>query len=128
MIKNQQFLLIDGASDQSWHHMLKETLSPLGELRTGNEKQAITMILEEDYELVIVDALAVSSVSLLVSRIRAQRPEARVIVATASPTWRRARKAFQAGATDYIHKTYNREELLCTLSATLNKKPPPWPR
>ncbi|MFZ0544648.1 MAG: response regulator [Candidatus Promineifilaceae bacterium] len=128
MAKNQQFLLIDGVSDQIWYQLLKETLSSLGKLLTGNEKQAVSMVQEGDYELVILDALAVRNVPRLVSRLRSQRPDVRIVVATASPTWRRARETLLAGATDYIPKSYDKEALFCTLSVALEKKPPPWPR
>jgi len=127
MPRQGRFLLINGTRDHRWRQVLEEALTPLGSLQTGDEREAIKLVLQQSYDFVIVDATAVKNVPLLVSRIRVQRPNARVIVATASPTWRRARQAFQAGATDYVRKSLDREEILFTLQATLGKTPPPWP-
>jgi DNA-binding NtrC family response regulator len=127
MQPEQRFLLVDGRYDVSWYRVLKEALAPLGVLEARDEDRAIQLIQQRSYDLVIVDAAAVRSVPLLVSRIRAQRCEARVVVATASPTWRRSREAFQAGATDYVLKSLDREEAISILQAALRKTPPPWP-
>jgi DNA-binding NtrC family response regulator len=127
MPREGRFLLIDGIRDHYWRQVLEEALAPLGTLQTGDEREAIKLVLQQSYDLVIVDATEVKNVPLLISRIRAQRLDARVVVATASPTWRRAREAFQAGATDYIRKSFDREEILFTLQAALGKILPPWP-
>jgi DNA-binding NarL/FixJ family response regulator len=127
MPKEGRFLLINGRRDHCWRQVLEEALAPLGALQTGDEEEAVKLVLQQSYDLVIIDATAVKNVPLLVSRIRAQRPDGRLVVATASPTWRRAREAFQAGAADYIRKSLDREEILLTVQATLDKKPTPWP-
>jgi DNA-binding NtrC family response regulator len=132
MATRKRFLLItgtdEGTSDQTWSRLLSEALASLGELQTVTEQEAVGVIAKAPYELVIIDALAVNRVALLVSRIRAQQPAIRIVIGTASPTWRRAREAFLAGAADYIQKIYNKDELLSELLASLAKAPPAWPR
>jgi DNA-binding response OmpR family regulator len=128
MSRKARFLLINGTRERRWCQVLEEVLAPLGTLRAGEEKNALELVLQQSYDVVIVDATGVKDVSLMVSRIRAQRPDARIVVATASPTWRRAREVFYAGAIDYIRKSLNKEEVLSVFQAALTKTPPPWPR
>jgi len=127
MSQEIRFLLINGSCDHYWREVLEEVLAPLGTLEVSREEEAIKLVLLSSYDLILVDATAVGNVPLLVARIRAQRPEARIVVATASPTWARAREAFQSGATDYIRKSLNREEILSAVQTALVKILPPWP-
>lgn len=122
-----RFLLVNGSDDHYWRQVFEAALVPLGVLRVGREDEAIELILQQTYDLITVDATVVKDVALLVSRIRAQRPDARVVVVTASPTWTRARDAFQAGAIDYVRKSLDREEILSMVKAALVKILPPWP-
>ena len=121
------FLLINGTRESYWHQVLEDALATLGTVQIGEEEEAVELVLQQSYDIVIVDATAVKDVPLLVSRIRAQRPDARIVVATTSPTWTRARAAFRAGATDYIRKSLNEDELLSAFRVALAKTPPPWP-
>jgi DNA-binding NarL/FixJ family response regulator len=56
--------------------------------------------------------------------IRAARPEVKIVVATMSPTWKRAREAFRVGASDYVRKSMNEAENRSLLEASLGKLPP----
>jgi len=49
---------------------------------------------------------------MVVKKLRIQFQHIPLIMATASPTWKRTRNAFLMGATDYIRKSTSREELL----------------
>ena len=115
------FLLINGALDQYWAKVLREALGPYGPLSVKLEADSIEPIISGQYQLVIVDEAATDNVSLLVARIRAQRPEIGIVVATASPAWDKAREAFQSGATDYIRKTFDRSETASAIRAALLK-------
>jgi DNA-binding NarL/FixJ family response regulator len=128
MLMQAAFLLINVKQEYFWRQVLEDALTLLGTLQTGGEEEAVTLILQRSYDVIIVDTAAVKDVPLLISRIRDQQPEARIVVVTASPTWRRARAAFLAGAADYIHKSLNKEELLSMFSSILARTPPPWPR
>ena len=125
MSEQAHFLLVNGLRDHYWKEVLEEALASLGTLQVV-EEDAIKLVPLGAYDLIIIDATAVAHVPLLVARIRAQQPDVRVIVATASPTWTRAREAFQAGATDYVRKSFDREEILFVVQAALVKVLPPW--
>ncbi|MGA9349744.1 MAG: response regulator [Anaerolineae bacterium] len=91
------------------------------------EEKALQSVAESRYDLVIVDASAVGDVLSLVSRLRAQQPQTRIVVVTASPTWQRAREALRAGAADYIRKSLDGEELRSKIQAVLDAPPPAGP-
>ncbi|MFP5262399.1 MAG: response regulator [Blastocatellia bacterium] len=120
------FLLI-GEQGDFWRQVLEGALAPMGHLQTVEEKSAIDLVIENEYAAIVIDAAHVGSFGLMTSRIRAQRPDARVIVATAAPSWQRAREAFKSGATDYIYKSADEAELLASLEAALAKPLTPWP-
>jgi CheY-like chemotaxis protein len=125
MFRKANFLLINGIRERRWRRVLEEALAPLGTLQVGKEEDAVEVVLQQSYDVIIVDATVVKDVPLLVSRIRTQQPDARIVVATASPAWQRAREVFYAGATDYIRKSLNEEEILSAFQAALAKMPPP---
>ncbi len=122
------FLLIGEKKETQWPLVLQQALAPLGKLHVVAEEKAMQAIDQNDYSVIIIDAGAVRDAALLASRLRAQRLEARVVIATSSPTWQRARKALQAGAADYIRKSLNEKELRAKIQAVLKVPPPPWPR
>lgn len=115
------FLLVSAAHDSHWQGVLAEALSAIGSLQVATELEAVEAAIERDYRAIIVDAGTVEDFALLTARIRAQRPDARVIVVTTSLTWRRARDAFQAGAADYLFKSPNKEELFAAIKQALDK-------
>jgi DNA-binding NtrC family response regulator len=121
------FLLINGSRDCYWRQELQEALSPLGSVAIAKEREALSRVQQDQYDVIIVDATVVTGAAELASRIRQTRPGARIVIATTSPTWQRAREAYHAGAIDYIRKTLVHEELLATFRDVLRKKPAPWP-
>ena len=108
---NHSFLLISGGKETQWPMVLQRALAPLGKLRIVTEAEAVPVAVQSDCDVVIIDAGTVYDTALLTSRLRAERPEACVVVATASPTWQRAREALQAGAMDYFRTSLDEEEL-----------------
>jgi DNA-binding NtrC family response regulator len=125
---NDSFLLVSGPDDEYWQQVLEETIAPLGKLQVVTEELAIRHILQHGYTAIFVDVGKVSNFALLTSRIRAQRPEARVIVVATNTSWERAREAFRSGATDYICKAVEKEDLLSSVEGALSKRVLPWPR
>jgi DNA-binding NtrC family response regulator len=121
-------LLTCGCEDENWQTYLREALSPLGKLRTMEVKEVMNFSEEHKQELVIIDATFTEDVDALVSRIRSARPDRRIVVVTASPTWKRARAAFEAGAIDYLPKSLSKADLQKTFAQIRRKPLPPWPR
>ena len=112
--------LIGHPEETGWSRILGQALAPLGVLETVSEADAAERIAQyRCHAIVIIDATAIENVPALVSRLRRQCPESRIVVATASPTWQCARDAFQAGAVDYIRKSWDNKELLAAIKDVL---------
>jgi DNA-binding NarL/FixJ family response regulator len=117
MIGNQEEFL-------SSPHVLR-ALTALGEVAVFPPKEALEHLLVSKYDMVIIDATMLDSEMLLLSQIRARQPDARLLVLTASPTWRRARDVLKAGAMDYMSKSLSEKEYLDTFQELLNRTPLP---
>lgn len=89
-----------------------------------SEQEVSAEILAKQYTLIIIDATVVKEPVLLVTSIRGQNPNARIVVATWVPTWKRAREILQAGALDYISKSANEQELLSAIKGILRSSIP----
>jgi DNA-binding NtrC family response regulator len=118
---NSLFLLITQSQESHWVRLLEETLLPVGNLQIATEASGIQYAVSREFKGIIIDAGSVDDLALLVSRIRAQQPMAKIIVVTASPTWQRAREAFLAGATDYIRKSLGKDDLRLAFDRVLNR-------
>ena len=127
MAPSADFLLINIRQDKNWQRLLEETLAPLGNLHIATEKTAMECVWKRNYKAIVVDA-DVDDISLLISRLRTQQSNSRIIVFTAAPSWKRAREAFQSGAIDYVRKSLNKDELLSSIQMALSKPLPPWPK
>lgn len=124
---DDDFLLIGDSVDHYWRDILEESLTPLGHLEVASEQLAVECLSERSRRAVIIDAGAVDNFALLTSRLRTYYPDTRIIVVTASPSWKFAREAFRSGATDYLRKSVNRQELSLTLEQALAKPLLRWP-
>ena len=124
MSEEYHFLLIGVSPDDLWRQVIEEALTSLGGLQIIGEEDVFKLIQWQDYDLIVIDAVKVEDAFLLTSSIRSQHPDAKVVIATASPTWMRAREAFRVGAIDYTRKSMNIEETRSMLRATLVKAPP----
>ena len=128
MFKQHRFLLISTTSNDPWSKVFAEAANSLGSLQTANEKEALKLASLQAYDIFVIDSAKVVNESRLITSLRVRRPYTKIVVVTVSPTWRRAREAFRAGATDYIRKSINRDEIYATLQATIAKIPPSFPR
>jgi DNA-binding NtrC family response regulator len=115
------------AADKTWRERLAATLAPLGTLKAVEVKEAMNQIKEHN-GIVIVDATVVENVDAVVSGLRTEKPNTRIVVMTAVPDWQLARAAFEAGAIDYLPTWMDTEDMLKTFERIRNKPLPPWPR
>lgn len=99
----------------------------MGTLSVARAGNGMPPDVEEPDGLIIIDSTMVENVDKLVSTLRRENPKRRIVVMTASPTWQRARAAFEAGAMDYLPKTLQQDELLDTFRQILNRPLAPWP-
>lgn len=116
---NYSFLLIGAATDSMWPLILDQALAPLGKLRLASQSEALQIVNEYNYDIVIIDAGVVSDPVELISNLQSKQVRSRIIVATSSPTWQRARKVLQAGATDYIFKSLDKSQLRLSIQKVL---------
>lgn len=106
------FLLVTNSPDSSWPTIVAEALGPLGQVRMMDDQETLQRVQAKGCKLIIVDATSVGDIATLFARLRRKEPTIPIVVATASPTWKQARKVFLAGATDYIRKSTEKDTLL----------------
>ena len=101
------YILTNDSIKTQWGNILAQAISPLGDVETMNEAEALQMKAKGTFDAIIIDTEDVvdSIMSRLISQLRVNRPQAHIIIVSNNCTWRRARAAFRVGATDYIYKT-----------------------
>jgi DNA-binding NtrC family response regulator len=119
------FLVIGNPEEfPPWSTVLN-ALTALGKVEILPRKEAMEQIPVYHYDMVIIDATMLDSELLLLSEIRSLQPHTRLLVLTASPTWRRARDILKAGAMDYLSKSLSEKEYLNTFLEILDRTPLP---
>jgi DNA-binding NtrC family response regulator len=121
------FLIVGDVSDLSGLQALQDALSALGHTIIASEGNLESHLEEESYAAAVVDAGAVSDPEDLVRKILSVHPHAQVVVITASPHWKIARAVFRAGATDYLRKSQNVQEIRAAFAQMLNLPVPDTP-
>lgn len=116
-------VLIGAREDGYWSCLLRDALSSLGRLDMIPAEEADARSIDPKYEVVTVDATYVKDVERFVSRLRLEKPDRRIVVITAAPTWQQARAAFEAGAIDYLPKTLTKRDLLKSYKQIIRKQP-----
>lgn len=114
-----QVLLIAGTIHAQWGNILQSAVGEEGSVYLATEQDFAGLLAKHAFHLVIVDAGEIGSFSQIVKEVRHLQPATKVVVATASPTWKRAREAMRAGAFDYIRKHQNEAQLARYLSQLL---------
>ena len=119
-----RFLLVGASVDDPWQQVIDATARTIGRLCVAQEDEALQLIRQHPYDVVIIDAAKVEDMYHLITSFRVARPETKIVVVTMSPTWKRAREAFRVGATDYVRKSMNEAENRSLLEASLGKTSP----
>jgi DNA-binding NarL/FixJ family response regulator len=112
--RSPRYIFIGNPIDRRWPAVVEETLPEASRLEIADDEAGMQLIIDHDYDAIFIDNSAIKNFTLLISRIRAQRPEARVVV-IAQQDWKLARDAFLSGATDYICKSQSKEDLASSL-------------
>ncbi|MEW6618946.1 MAG: response regulator [bacterium] len=119
-----RILLID--DKPWWSEFFKKMLSTHGYKLdiAHNEDEALKKLDSQKYGLVFLD-FYVSGPDGTVSlrRILEKHPEERVVVVSASPSWKEGRDIFRIGAIDYLSKSFDESKLLKTIQEGLKIKP-----
>jgi DNA-binding NtrC family response regulator len=119
-----KILFISTPRNQTFADVLGDVLRPYGDLEvcTWQDKPDLS-----GYTLIILDAGIqadlehLSTLSELLKQLFQITPQARVLVTTSSPTWKRTREALIAGAVDYIRQTLDPDSLYNNLAPTISK-------
>jgi len=113
----KRFLLVTTQTQSSWVKTVKQATATLGTLKVVSPQSVQTEAQQAD--MIIVDAATVKDVVSFVSTLHTSHPHVPIVVATLSPTWRRARDIIEAGAKDYVRKSLNSAQLKSTLEKWL---------
>jgi len=117
----KHFLVVTTKIQTNWVKTVKRATASLGTLKIASPLSA--RIEAERSDMIIVDAAAVENVVSFVSDLHTLRAQVPIVVATLSPTWRRARDVIEAGAKDYIRKSLSIDRLTSTLERILEDTP-----
>jgi DNA-binding NtrC family response regulator len=120
--KTGKTLLLSGSGDQTWEKHLRMAIEILNKELDVATEMAIDDLPWSDYDLVILDAGAISNMTEIISQVRAHNMAARIILFSSSPTWKQAREAMQAGAMDYAPKVLQRDQILAVIRRGLTKQ------
>lgn len=104
-------LCVANAAGYGWCRLVRDSLAEVGPVDLANEVDAPARVAAGHYDAVILDASHVSDVLGLVTEMRRRDAGARVLVASAAPTWRQARDAYNAGAYRYLVKSPDMSDL-----------------
>jgi ActR/RegA family two-component response regulator len=119
---NETFLLVRNEDHQHWEDILEESLSSDRSLQKCTERETLEQLQKKHFTLIIVDAEAVDDAARLVAAIKATDRKARIVVATAAPTWKPAREVLKAGAIDFIRKLSDANAIRLQLEEALQKQ------
>jgi predicted nucleotide-binding protein len=112
-------LIVTTQANAKWIKTMDQAARSLGLLEVKISSPKSARIEAEHTKMIVIDAIAVKDVILFVSDLHMLFPKIPILVATLSPTWRRAREIIEAGAKDYISKSINTVDLRTTLEKWL---------
>ena len=110
--------------DVPWYRVLKEALKSQGDVTQTTLEEAEKELRRRKYTLIVVDTEGLSEgrISLMVNRLKKLQPQSYIVFASASPSWRPAREALRAGASDYIVKSYDPRRTIKALELYLQPR------
>jgi DNA-binding NtrC family response regulator len=122
---DKNFWVVSNKPESPWAKTVQDALAPLGQVHFTTEEEAITQIGQYSCDLIIIASGDIEGeIGSLVQKIHEVKPDVPLVVTTNSPTWRRAREVFLAGATDYIRRTLDKEKILSFYQNVLQNLPP----
>jgi DNA-binding NtrC family response regulator len=122
---DKNFWVVSNKPESPWAKTVQDALAPLGQAHFATEAEAVTQIGQYSCDLIIIASGDIEGeIGSLVQKIHEVKPDVPLVVTTNSPTWRRAREVFLAGATDYIRRTLDKEKILSFYQNVLQNPPP----
>jgi DNA-binding response OmpR family regulator len=122
-VNRKQIGILSNNIHSPWLKQLTEVLGELGALMICAESM-LDEEPDEAYDLIVVDASGlIMELAERVAWLNGRFPNVPIIVLTSSPTWRRARDVLQAGAADYMRRSFNDEMLVARCRLLMNCPP-----
>ena len=116
----KQIIIISNQKDSAWVKAVTEALEPFGQVTVFLEKEAQAEIQKRSCDLILIDASTIETdAAILIQPLHKLHSNTPIVVNTLSPTWRRAREAFMAGAVDYIRCSLDKEKIRLTYQSFL---------
>lgn len=97
--------LIGNVENSQWMQKIKTPLALLGNIKTLEEEDVTNKNGRLYTDLIIIDSSGMPNIIEFVEFIKENNKNTSLLVVTASPTWRRTREIFKAGADDYLKQT-----------------------
>ncbi len=124
--KRKNVVIIGNNANSLWVTAVRDALANWGTVQFQPECEALANPQEKSPDLFLVDASTLETDTVqFVASLNQANPCTPIIVATTSPTWRRARDLIQAGATDYVRRSFNKELILDRCQASFATNDPP---
>jgi len=101
-------LLIDGDSESQWLARLRSVAVNWGHLQIVPVETWASQVTH--YDVVIIDESQTLEHPQLIRSVAQRWPDCKIVIISETPEWRRARQAFQAGASDYLPSSSSAEE------------------
>ena len=119
----ERILVVD--DEKNYQVVLNALLSGEGYevLTAGNGARALVLAAEEEPDLLLTDMRMPNMTGLeLIQKLREKGSDCAVVVMTAYGTVENAVEAMKAGASDYVMKPFENQELLLTIKRTLKMR------
>ena len=108
----KKIVLVNNKEDSPWETAVIEALAPMATLTIWTEEQTLAKFRKAKLDLLLIDASTLANeVITFVQMLHLENEMVPIVVATTSPTWRRARAVLLAGATDYIGRSFEHETI-----------------
>ena len=125
MGRARRVLLIN--DERQWSDFFKEVLLEHGYKVDieFNATKGLNRLDAQKYDIVVLDSYVSSADRLsILNEILQKHPEERVVVVSASPSWKEGREVYLQGAIDYLSKSADKHKLLKALQEGLRKRTP----
>ncbi len=108
----KKIVILSNNDESPWLTAVNHALIPLGNTTIWTEKDALKQFRRTKFDLLLIDASSVDNdIASLVQLLHLENEWVPIVVATTSPTWRRARDILLAGASDYIGRSFEPERI-----------------
>lgn len=110
--------VVGNINESQWMQKVQAPLTQIGKVYILTKEEILQHKETCQYTIAIIDSSTVGDDPAFIQELKTEHPEIPHLVVTASPTWRRAREMFKAGADDYL-KQMDPEKLVQICSKLL---------